>query len=57
MAQVSVISMDNGCGNPLTVPPCAHTHTHTMHAQEELNFSSAGKILIPGQGVKELAEV
>lgn len=55
MAQVSVISVDNGCGNPLTVPP--HTHTNTIHAQEELNFSSAGKILIPGQGVKELTEV
>lgn len=33
MVQVSVISMDNGCGNPLTVPPCAHTHTHNARTR------------------------
>lgn len=57
MAEVSVISVDDGCGEALTVPPRSQARTHKIHAQEELDFSSAGKIIIPGQGVKEPTEV
>lgn len=64
MARVSVITVDNGCGSPLTSATTGNvdtqTHTHTMHVHAKLNFSNEwkpGRIIIPGQGVKQPAEV
>lgn len=53
MAPVGVITMDNGCGSPLT-------STTTGTADTKPDFSNQwkpGRIIIPGQGVKQPTEV
>lgn len=66
MARLIVITVDNGCGSPLTSATTGsahtytHTHTKTMHIPAEPDFINQwkpGRIIFPGRGVKQPTEV